>query len=413
MGRILCWFAALLCVVFSASAQDSLNVRRLGQLTLDDLAFAVVVQGNHAYVAADAAGLSILDISNPAAPVEVGVYHTPGWAFGVAVSGNYAYVADYITGLRIVNVADPAVPVEVGFYDAWWNTVGVAVSGNYAYVACEIVGRRGGLRIVDITSPAAPAEVGYDTLRDCWGVAVSGNYAYVTAGGLRIVDVSNPATPAEVGFYNAHGRSFGVALSGDHAYVADADSGLRIVNVADPAAPVEVGVYHTPGAFGVAVSGNYAYVADADSGLRIVNVANPAAPVEVGFYDAIRGARGVAVDGSVAYVAASGYFGIYDCSAAVSVSDHFILHPSSYILSVYPNPCNATTTISFDVPRVSQVELKVFDVTGRIAQNLASRVYDAGEYSILFNGSGLASGVYFVQMLSGEFARTQKIVLLK
>ena len=50
--------------------------------------------GNYAYVALDAAGLAVIDVSNPANPVRVGGYDTSGNAFGVAVSGNYAYVAD-------------------------------------------------------------------------------------------------------------------------------------------------------------------------------------------------------------------------------------------------------------------------------------------------------------------------------
>jgi hypothetical protein len=50
--------------------------------------------GNYAYVADFAAGLQVIDVSNPASPQRVGGYDTSGYARGVAVSGNYAYVAD-------------------------------------------------------------------------------------------------------------------------------------------------------------------------------------------------------------------------------------------------------------------------------------------------------------------------------
>ncbi len=50
--------------------------------------------GTYAYVADDTAGLRVVDVSNPAAPFEVGFYDTPGSAQGVAVAGAYAYVAD-------------------------------------------------------------------------------------------------------------------------------------------------------------------------------------------------------------------------------------------------------------------------------------------------------------------------------
>ena len=49
-------------------------------------------------------------------------------AYGVAVSGNYAYVADYGAGLRVVDVSNPANPVEVGYYDTPDCAIGVAVS---------------------------------------------------------------------------------------------------------------------------------------------------------------------------------------------------------------------------------------------------------------------------------------------
>jgi len=74
-----------------------------------------------------------VDVSNPALPVEVGFYDTPGHAEGVAVSGSHAYVADGNEGLRVVNIANPAAPVEVGFYVT--TAYDVAVAGAYAYVA--------------------------------------------------------------------------------------------------------------------------------------------------------------------------------------------------------------------------------------------------------------------------------------
>ncbi|MBK8129377.1 MAG: hypothetical protein IPK53_10815 [bacterium] len=66
-----------------------------------------------------------------------------------AVTGNYAYIADRDTGLRVVNVSDPAAPVEVGLYDMLGYAQNVGIAGSYAYVAdrkldcssCVILGR--------------------------------------------------------------------------------------------------------------------------------------------------------------------------------------------------------------------------------------------------------------------------------
>jgi hypothetical protein len=289
----------------------------------------------------------------------------------VAVSGNYAYVADYDCGLRIINVSNPAAPVEIGFCDTPGLAYGVAVSGSYAYVAD----------------------------RD---------------EGLRIINVRNPAAPVETGFCDTPGLAYNVAVEDDYVYVADYGAGLRIISVSNPGTPLETGFYDTPRlAFDVVVKDGFACVADFDSGLRIINVSNPACPVESGFYDTPGDAYGVAVDRGVAYVADCDYFGIYDCSSALAAHCSVASFPSSYSLSSYPNPFNSSTQIRFDVPKAGLVDLKVYDIEGRLVETLASRVFGAGSHTLTYDTSGRASGAYFVRMASGEFTTTQKIVFLK
>ncbi len=102
--------------------------------------------------------------------------------------------------------------------------------------------------------------------------------------------------PVLVGSYNTSGSAFGVAVSGNYAYVADHDSGLQIIDVSNASDPMRVGGYNTPNyAYGVAVSGNYAYVADKLSGLQIIDVSNASNPVPVGSYNTPGYAYGVAV----------------------------------------------------------------------------------------------------------------------
>jgi hypothetical protein len=261
------------------------------------------VAEGYAYVADGSAGLSVVDVSEPATPVEVGSCDTPGYTWDVAIAGSYAYVADEGSGLRVVDVSDPAAPVEVGSCETPGFSHSVAVVGDYAYVADG----NAGLRVVDVSDPAAPMEVGsYDTPGISHSVAVTAGYAYVADnGGLRVVDVTDPAAPAEVGFYDTPGVARGVAAAGDYAYVADGDAGgLRVVDVSDPTAPVELGFYDTPGyAEGVTAAGSYAYVADGDAGLRVASISDPAAPVEVGFYNTLDWAVSVAVAGGYTYVA--------------------------------------------------------------------------------------------------------------
>ena len=279
--------------------------RQVGCCATPYYTHGVAVAGSYAYVAAWDAGLRVIDVSNPALPVEVAHYTGPVDASGVAVAGSYAYVADYGDGgLQVLDVSDPANPVQVGWCDAPDRASGVTVAGSYAYLAEG----NAGLRVIDISNPALPVEVGsWDTPGYARGVAVAGSYAYVAdwGGGLRVIDVSNPALPVEVGYRDTPGDAYGVAVAGSYSYVADQYAGLRVIDVSSPALPVEVGSWATPGnAYGVAVAGSYAYVAAWGAGLRVIDVSNPALPVEAGYWATAGSARGVAVAGSYAYVAA-------------------------------------------------------------------------------------------------------------
>jgi len=149
--------------------------------------------------------------------------------------------------------------------------------------------------------------IGGCTLPDyAGGVAVVGDHAYVADfnSGLRVISVADPSHPAEIGSLDTPGRALDVAVVGNHAYVADGAAGLRIVSVADPAHPVEVGYCDTPTyAQHVVALGGYAYVADNSSGLRVISVSDPAHPTEVGHCDVPGLAVGLDVEGGYAYVA--------------------------------------------------------------------------------------------------------------
>jgi hypothetical protein len=154
--------------------------------------------------------------------------------------------------------------------------------------------------------PFVPSLVGaYDTPYLAFGVAVSGDLAFVAdqASGLQIINIANPAGPSLTGTYDTPGTALGVAIAGDLAFVADYGGGLQIVNITNPASPSLVGSYATGNAYYVAVAGDLAFVADGSAGLRIINIINPANPLLVGTYDTPGFALGVAVDGDLAFVA--------------------------------------------------------------------------------------------------------------
>ena len=79
----------------------------------------------------------------------------------------------------------------------------------------------------------------------------------------------------------------------------------------------------------------------------------------------------------------------------------------------YPNPFNPITTIDYSIPKESFVTIKVYDMLGREVATLINEEKNAGEYSVKFNGSILASGVYLYRMKAGNFIQTKKMILMK
>jgi hypothetical protein len=83
------------------------------------------------------------------------------------------------------------------------------------------------------------------------------------------------------------------------------------------------------------------------------------------------------------------------------------------ILQNYPNPFNPSTTITYFIPQRSNVELKVFDVLGNQVTILINEAKERGVYSVSFDASGLASGIYFYRLQADSFIETKKMILIK
>jgi len=83
------------------------------------------------------------------------------------------------------------------------------------------------------------------------------------------------------------------------------------------------------------------------------------------------------------------------------------------IVGNYPNPFNPTTTVSFLLNRAGNAKLAVFDITGRTVATLADRDFTAGQHNLVWDATGLASGMYLVRLEAAGQFDTHKITLLK
>jgi len=92
----------------------------------------------------------------------------------------------------------------------------------------------------------------------------------------------------------------------------------------------------------------------------------------------------------------------------VAVPDKFTLYNN------YPNPFNPSTSIQFDVPVASNVSLKVFNIQGQEVATLTNQQFFApGKYTLQFDASYLATGVYFCRMTSGTYCDVRRMVFMK
>ena len=79
----------------------------------------------------------------------------------------------------------------------------------------------------------------------------------------------------------------------------------------------------------------------------------------------------------------------------------------------YPNPFNPTTTITYTIPEKQDVKIRVYDPFGREVAELVNEVKAKGEHSVNFDGSNLASGVYYYTITAGNYTETKKLMLIK
>ena len=82
-------------------------------------------------------------------------------------------------------------------------------------------------------------------------------------------------------------------------------------------------------------------------------------------------------------------------------------------LSVSPNPFNPATYISYIILSEAEISLNIYDISGREVFNVNSGTQQPGSYKVRFDGSNMASGVYFCRLKAGEQVGVQKIVLVR
>jgi len=138
-------------------------------------------------------GLHIINIADPSNPTGIALFENiieaiwGGWP--IAVSGNYAYITSLPKTLRILDISAPAAPIEVGFYHKPGTLVyTLDVADGYAYFSPGLYSNDYGLFIVDVSDPTDPVEVGSHKSLDKrpGNIKAANGYLYGTLSGLAV-----------------------------------------------------------------------------------------------------------------------------------------------------------------------------------------------------------------------------------
>jgi hypothetical protein len=223
----------------------------------------VAVRGNLAFVADGSAGLLILDVGDPTAPSMVSGYKTDFNADCLTVAGDFVFVSSpylqiggaNVRGFFVIDVSNPAEPVEVGRLTVGFSKLvcrGPYVFGIDSYRS---------MSVVSVADPAQPTVIGsfsyYNgTNRPPWFISAYdirvANYRVYLAGysdeqlHLYILDVRDPTEPIPVGYFSAPGRARTLAVDGPCVYLADWDSPVLILETPfenDPEIPPRLSIF--------------------------------------------------------------------------------------------------------------------------------------------------------------------------
>jgi len=270
----------------------------VGRLPLPSINESVAVIGDYAFVAAGQAGMHVVDIGNPAAPVLVKTVNTTKYGENIKVQRSFvageirdiAMIVEGTEGVTTYDVTDP--PNAVTF-----NQGTTAVDGNGMFVlerenpndpfVLFVAESWKGVRVFE-SSPEFPGLLAYggvfaSTNGYAMGLAVQDGYAYVADDqmGLAVLDarVLILDSVVLVAAADTPGNALAVALWEGHAFVADKRQGLSIFRVNAGETPVPVSRIPLDGwCVDVAVRDDLAFVAGYDAGLHIVDVSDPARP---------------------------------------------------------------------------------------------------------------------------------------
>jgi hypothetical protein len=106
--------------------------------------------------------------------------------------------------------------------------------------------------------------------------------------------------------------------------------------------------------------------------------------------------------------------GAYENDWPTAVEKRQVLLPAQFSLEQnYPNPFNNATMINYQLPKISHVDLSIYNLIGQKVATLVSERKQAGQYQVVWNANGFSSGIYYYRLEAGGFTKVKKCLLLR
>jgi len=310
-----------ICII---DIRDPRNPCKVGYIPHGCQGFALAGQRLYALEYSE---LRIWDIGDPTAPVYLGRVDLGYYGSSIIADRNYVYLTaysqQYLHNLQILDVTDFASPIEVGLFQSEGFFGSISLAAGYL-IAIDLDGREDGwakMRVLDVSDPSSPREIG-----NCSVPSTSSQFVttdsiaccisdYYGSPFCSFYDITSPEAPTFVSRLQLPVYSH-VGLGWDFGCFADPDSGLRVIDLASLANPTQTAILNNPGnLYGVAASDAYAYIAAGALGVHRVNIVDSSHPRYAGSIEA-GDARDVLVSGKYLFVAdndQAGSLHIFDC----------------------------------------------------------------------------------------------------
>jgi hypothetical protein len=408
--------------------------------------------------------VAVVDISNPAAPVQVSSFGANGTLLNMTLGGTVAYVGGGWVSIRTISLADPLHPLNLGV--AGEQSGDIAVRGNYAYMT----DRNEGLVVFDVSNPAEPESLNCTPAGCPQRIEIAGDYAYVISTDqgwpafLRTFSLLDPTAPVQVNILSFLHPTMGgaFAIQNGYLYLGTSSSSyiyLYVYSLANPEAPQLVGTGTYPNYYwyaprDLALNDHYAFMTDYTGGLitfditqpenpvavaqmggitvikvtamgdtiitdgnsqiNIWNMTDPTDPRLIGYYPTLEIIRDIRILGSYAITISSSELRVYQCDTISATPKPLEVVPHKFILyPCYPNPFNPNTVISYCVPHQSKLCLDIYNILGQRITTLYNGTRIAGQHRVIWDASDIASGIYFCRMSAPGFQSFRKMVLIK